>query len=218
MSDNDQQASSGPQSLPDNPHAQEWLRAPSQDQKVKHGYDVRGYNFRDEDKPHLNGYLNHMAEKGATQEEIQATMAWYESNKPRPDLQAEIAESRHLDQLDTNDRIAGEAVLRNEWGHDFHRNLRLVHQYIGNLPASKREAIESAQTAVGTLLLNDPVTLKQLLVNAQRTPELVAQARNNGTSERAEIEKMMRDRRSDYWKGPNAERFQARYRQLLSEG
>jgi hypothetical protein len=111
---------------------------------------------------------------------------------------------REVEALDQGDAKAAETALRTEWGNEYITNVRLVSQHVDNLPETERDVIENQPLANGYLPLNDPSFQKDLLRKVR-----------TGKEGKAEIEELMKDRGSRYWKGPDALRLQARYRDLL---
>ena len=195
--------------------AQAWLAAPTRTAKISHNYDTRQLGFKQQDQEYLNGFLNHMQSRGASQADIGVLVEKFRKNTPRADVQAELAAEREIAALDKADSIKGTTQLRHEWGNNFTLNMRILQQHIAGLSVADREKLDAAETPSGVLGLNDPDTLKQLFQTAKKNPELEAQARNTGKTERALLQEMMKDKRSAYWKGPTAARYQARYMELV---
>ncbi|MCC6208559.1 MAG: hypothetical protein IT488_10470 [Gammaproteobacteria bacterium] len=111
---------------------------------------------------------------------------------------------RAIEQLDASDAKVAESALKTEWGNEYATNVRLVSQHLDNLSETERERIENEALPDGRLPLNDPAY----------SADLARKARS-GSETKAEIEELMRDPGSKYWKGADALRIQARYRDLL---
>jgi len=111
--------------------------------------------------------------------------------------------------------------LRRSWGADYASNMDFLHGLIETMPEEAAEAILESRDESGRLLLNNP-SIAHFLVSAARamdTPPEVFESRRTPTrtdaTELEQIHKLMKDRRSDYWRGPRAESLQARYRELI---
>ena len=97
-------------------------------------------------------------------------------------------------------------------------NMRLVERGLARMPEAERERLETRTDKNGRRLLNDPKVIRSLVAQERQSPpSLVEAARELGVDERAAIESMMADRSSPYWKSADAERLQARYRDLTRE-
>jgi hypothetical protein len=122
---------------------------------------------------------------------------------------AAVEADRAIDKADKGHAFAAEVALRGEWGTDTENNLGLIARYIAGLPAAEREEIELGELENGTLALNDPAFLKELLEEARgqmpATPEGIAE-------EITKLEAQMRANRNKWMRDPTS---QARYRELL---
>lgn len=173
-----------------------------------HPYDVGSFEFRPEERAHVTAFLNHMHEQGASQADVETLLQTY--GRMRRHLA--VQQAAELEELDTRDMKQAERAMRAEWGEEYATNLRLVNRYLDALPAAEREAIETERLEDGTLLLNTPEGLKRLAILARGGgPE----ARTPPAEELRALRAMMRNPASEYWRGPDAERHQARYRDLL---
>jgi hypothetical protein len=118
-----------------------------------------------------------------------------------------------LDYLDAADRDQMRKDMGNQWGNEYQSNVNLICGTLDALPIGVQEAIESARLDDGKMLLNTRVGLMWLLSMARR-PAIDVPA---GSDERTEIEELMRDSSSRYYKGPDAPGLQARYRDLIDK-
>jgi hypothetical protein len=114
-------------------------------------------------------------------------------------------------------REAATNALRIEWGElgeeEYSANLRAIDQ----LPAGRRKEEFERFNDKGVLAMYDPVVLKRLAAEARQAPTWLAEAAKKHGGEKAAIEILMANRASSYWKGRDAERLQARYRDLVRE-
>src|SRR5260221_10864170 len=91
-----------------------------------------------------------------------------------------------------------------------------------NLPAVAQEiaAIETAMRTDRTAYMRDSDLQDRYrsLLDRHAGGDRAPAAPTGTSAERTRLEALMRDRRSEYWTGPQAERNQARYLELLREG
>ena len=125
-------------------------------------------------------------------------------------------------QLDRETKSAGEEELRGEWGSEFKLNRNMITGLLDSAPEGVKDQFLGGRLADGTLIGNDPKVLRWL-ASLAREVNPVATVVGNGpnqaqaiASEMAALEKMMGDRKSEYWKGDNALKHQERYRQLVT--
>jgi hypothetical protein len=116
-----------------------------------------------------------------------------------------------------------EEVLRGEWGSEYKLNLNLISGLLDTAPQGLKDQLLGARLADGSVLGNNPDTLR-FLASLARTVNPVATvvpgAGGNAAqaieSEMASIQKLMGDKKSAYWKGPESAKMQARYRDLIT--
>lgn len=143
------------------------------------------------------------AMKGVPREFVHKALGWYSKELARMDAAR--------DRLDASDAREVRAAMRGEWGSMYVQNIRAIKETLANLPIGVQQAIENAEIDDGTLLLNTQAGLRWLLDLGR------ANLTGGGSvaAELAEIRGLMGKQGSRYWKGPDAERLQARYRQLI---
>lgn len=181
-------------------------------------YDLKfdnGLVIGEQDKPLIDEFVSKMHGENANPAQVKAAIASYYEILGRQ--QQAMAES---DAVYKDESLEG---LREEWGGDFKKNLNAVNGFLQSLPEDTRLAFENARTADGRLIGNDPAIIKWLAQTAYEINPaatiMPSSVSNPGAAigdEIASIEKLVGDRSSDYWKGPNAEKMQARYSELLS--
>jgi len=170
-----------------------------------------GLVIGEDDKPIVNKFLEAMHAKHADPSAVkEAINAYYQII----DGQAkERADKDKTDEVTTRDE------LRDELGKDFTPRLQAAYGLIESAPEDVRDLLLSARLGNGTLLGNHGPTLKWLMDLAMEINPAAAVTPGKGAgtlqsieSEIAEIEKLMRDNRREYY---GDERKQERYRQLL---
>lgn len=95
--------------------------------------------------------------------------------------------------------------------------MRLLNELMDQLPEAVALPLYEGRDGEGVRLLNNPA-LVDFIVGAKRamdTPPVDLKRTLTDATELEEIQKLMGDRRSDYWRGPRAEKLQARYLELL---
>lgn len=111
------------------------------------------------------------------------------------------------------------AQLKKEWRGDYPQHMKRLDELMSALPEEVAIAFYESRDGDGTLLLNNAQVANFLVTVKVLLDEPRGQARRNQTAatEREQMEAMMRNLNSDYWKGPRAAKLQARYRELLGE-
>lgn len=108
------------------------------------------------------------------------------------------------------------------WGSEVKLNLNLINGMLDSAPAGVKDQLLGARLADGSLLGNNVDTLKWLSTMARElNPYATVTPGGNGNSqtidtEMAELQKLMGDRKSDYWVGPLAAAKQERFRALAT--
>lgn len=166
------------------------------------------------DKPVVDGFAKTAHELNMNSDQVKQTLSWYfaEQEKQMTALrQADIA-------------FANEATeeLRAEWGSEFKLNLNLIDGLISQAPEGSKELLMGARLADGTPLASNPKIQRWLATLAREVNPTATVVPGTGAtavqaieSELASIVGLMRDKNSTYWKGPAAEKMQARYRELV---
>jgi len=149
-------------------------------------------------------------------EMVNGALGWYMAHQDK------MAEAQN--EIDDNAQVNCEDTLRKEWpGDDYRINNNLANAYLDSAPEGVKENWLGARLADGTPLGNDPDTIK-FLAQSQRELNPVATvvpgtgegAMQAITSEMNELRTLMGDRASKYWKGPEANKLQSRYEELVS--
>lgn len=124
-------------------------------------------------------------------------------------------------ELDASTRQAGTDELRQDWGPEYKLNINLVTGLLDAAPQGIKEQLMGARLANGTLLGNDPASLRWLASLAREINPTATVVPGSGVnaaqaiqSEMQSLQKLMADRNSEYWKGPTAEALQKRFRDL----
>lgn len=166
------------------------------------------------DKPLFDSFAKGLHDLNVDPKVAQYAVKWY-SDLQR-EAEANIAEGDRAHKTEVED------ALRAEWGADYRANVNVMQAVLKSAPAGVAEMLQSARGADGRAVLNDPNVLRWL-ANVGRELNPVAtlmpgagtNAGNSIAEEIGNIEKLMANPSSEYWKGPTSERMQSRYRELI---
>ena len=184
-------------------YAQRQRGSPPAEEPKQHGYDVDLERFEAEDRVAITSFMNHAAKNGLSQWEVDAALRIHA--KVSAAVQREkMAEWQEAERMDEADADAALNWMRGEYGPEARANFQLLRAHVDRLPESERAALEAERDTTGLHALNNPIRIR----------ELVAKARG-GTETREQLEALMGNRESAYWRGPNAMRLQALYRDQL---
>src|SRR5574337_1981406 len=181
------------------------------------GYEVKlpeGTVLGEEDKPFVDSFIKQAHAANMTPGQVNAAVAWHLAEQDR------MVAERHADDA----RITAEttAVMKNEWGSEFELNRNLINGMLDTAPAGVKDQIWGARLPDGTPLSSHPDILRWLANTAREVnPVATVVAPNSNAMQAIETElagivKLMGDHNSAYWKGPEAEKMQARYRSLVA--
>jgi len=205
--------------LPDNPTDKEladWRKDNGVPEKPEE-YKIeppKGFVFGDADKPLLDTFTAHAHKANWSPKQLNEAVAWYVD-------QQETIRARQEESDSTFQQQAGDA-LRQEWGNDFRANINSVKNLLSGAPQGFTDRLFGGRMADGKKIGDDPEALKFLAGLAREinpAATLVPASGNpmRGIADRmAEIQKMMGDRTSDYWRGPRSSHLQQEFRDLVT--
>lgn len=181
-------------------------------------YDLKmpnGIVFGEEDKPFIDNYLKHAHAHNTHPDQVKANLEWYYK-----DREAQISA---MAAKDAQQRDAARDELIAEWGvNDFKRNSNQIMSLLDTAPQGVKDFIMTARGPDDQALFNNPNVLRffdSLARQINPVATVVPGATGNiGAAigdEIQKLEKMMGNKSSEYWKGANAEKNQARYRELV---
>lgn len=166
------------------------------------------------DKPIFESFVKELHAVNADPKVAHAAVAWY--NKFQEEQAAKTAES------DAGHRTETEDALRAEWGADYRANVNHLKAFLESAPEGIADQIANARDSEGRALLNSPAVTRWLVQMAREINPSHTIVPGTGGNQAATIEteilsiqKLMGNQNSEYWKGPGAEKMQARYRDLL---
>ena len=206
--------------LPDNPTEKEladWRKENGVPEKPA-DYKIeppKGFVFGDADRPLLDTFTAHAHKANWAPKQLNEAVAWYVDQQETIKAQQEERDSSYQQQ-------AGDA-LRQEWGNDFRANINSVKNLLSGAPQGFTDRLFGGRMADGKKIGDDPEALKFLAGLAREinpTATLLPNTGGNpmrGIADRmSEIQKMMGDRTSDYWRGPRSSHLQQEFRDLVN--
>lgn len=180
------------------------------------GYEMvfsDGTKVPEEDRDTIKTFLEVAHKLNYTKEQVKAGIDWqYENSQRQTELQQAADEKLTMETVD---------ALRAEWGNDYRANTNMIQTNLDRGGNGLADMVLRGRAADGRPLGSVPEVLKWIVamerdINPAGTvvPNAGSNQINAIADEIANLEKMMGNRQSDYWKGPKAEANQARYRQL----
>lgn len=174
--------------------------------------NIEGLVFGEDDKPVIEGFLQKMHAANASPAQVKAGLEAYHA------AQEQIQEARY--EQDTQFKQASLDQIKSEWGQDYKLNINLMKgMFEAHGDSEVMDLLFGGRAADGNVIGNHPAILRALVAVAREVnPVATVTGTGNISSiddEMAALQKMMGDTKSEYWKGPTAEKNQARYRQLL---
>lgn len=204
--------------LPENP-TEEQLSAYRRDNGIpedgKYDTDLGGgFVWADGDKQTLDDFSKFAHDANMPQSEFKKSLAWYATFQQRQ--QETVAER------DQQFRAQSEDALRQEFGAEFRRNVNAVGALIGSMPEDVRGSFLLARMPDGRLIGDHPEVIRFLARTAlELNPAATVIPGHSGDpmksigDRKAEIQKMMGDRSSEYWRGPKSVDLQKEFRDLV---
>lgn len=181
-------------------------------------YDVtiaEGHVWGEAEKPLIESFAKAAHDANMTPAAVKSALKWY------GDLQAkQVEQQQNLDAQFKKDNVD---ELREEWGGEYRMNLRIVDEFFESLPDGLGELLVGARDANGRPLAAN-AKLARWAAQMQREANPIATVMPGGgvnsmqamEGEITKLKTMMADKSGPYWKGPEAEKHQARYRELLT--
>lgn len=181
------------------------------------GYELvfsDGTKVPEEDHAVIKTFLEIAHKLNYTKEQVKAGIDWqYENSQRQTELQQAADEKLKMETVD---------ALRLEWGNDYRANTNLIQTNLERGGSGLAEMVLRGRSADGRPLGSVPEVLKWIVAMEREINPAGTVVPNAGTNqvnaiadEIANLEKMMGNRQSEYWKGPKSDSNQARYRQLI---
>ncbi len=199
--------------LPENPTAEEMAAW-----RAENGIPLTAKDYGVEvpegvDPAQTEEFLATAHELNMTPTQVEKVMGWK--------IAADQKAAEQLAERDATSRQEGTEALKTDWGPEYKLNINLVTGLLDTAPQGFKDQIMGSRLADGTLFGNSPDALRWLATLAREINPTATVVPGSGVnaaqaiqSEMQNLEKMMGDRSSEYWKGPKAETMQKRYRDL----
>ena len=166
------------------------------------------------DKPLLDSVAKMAFDKNIPVETVNTFTSWFYQMQDQQMAAREEADQKYHDE--------SLAAVSQEWGKELKVNQNYIANILAVAPDGVADQILTARLPNGRLLGDDPGALK-FLVAAAREAFPAASVVPAGTTNapaaiagrKAEIETMMGDQRSEYWRGPKSQALQTEYAELL---
>lgn len=180
-------------------------------------YDLtlaNGLVVGEEDKALVNEFLTTAHGQHMHPSQVKETLSWYLGKQ-----QEEVAAQESRDQ---ESRISCVDELRNEFGPDYKREVKIAMDVLENAPEGIKDRFLGGRLADGIRIGNDPAVIRWLNTISRELNPVATVVPGSGMNAAQAIETelgalraKMGDSKSDYWKGPTAAKQQERYRQLV---
>lgn len=167
------------------------------------------------DRPIVDEFLKEAHATNMHPKQVNQALGWYLGKQ-----EALMAEQAARDE---EHRMLAEDDLRAEYGGEYRTTVKQAYSLLEEAPEGLKDKILNGRTEDGTRMADDPSLIRWLVSLRRELNPVGTLVPGSGTNavqaaeaEKAGLEKMMGDRTSDYWKGPNSAKNQARYREIIS--
>lgn len=171
-----------------------------------------GIVWGENDKPHIENFKQYAFDNNMTPNEVKNALGWWAQYQNQL-----VSDMQDTDQTNLQ---AALSELRSMWSGKVQGNLNFVRGKF-DAEAGLWDTVMNARGADGKLLGDNPKFLKFMHDQLATGDPYGAALPGNGQpgksvdDEIAEIRPLMADKRSKYWRGPEAAGMQDRYRQLI---
>jgi hypothetical protein len=180
------------------------------------GYKIElknGMVIGEADKPIVDQFAKAMHAKNWSNQQLNDAVQTY--------FEMQDAQTQQMNTEDVAYKQSTEDTLRPEWGPEYRRNINIIENYLGSLPDGLGEVLAGGRLGDGRKISADPRVMKWLLgLELERNPAatLVPAGGDQGkglATRLQEIKKLVADRSSEYYRGPNRDALQKEYRDLI---
>lgn len=168
----------------------------------------------EKDKPIVNNMLAAMHKDNLTNDQVKNILASYYAQE------ADFIKAREKAQSDFHNTNVDE--LNKEWGGEYRNEVTRVENLLNTFSAESQSALQFGVDANGMRFLDNKFVMRDLAVMSRMINPVTTVVGGGGGSqadsvdtEIAQLDALMGDRESKYWKGSESEKLQARYRDLV---
>ena len=169
-----------------------------------------GLVIGEETMPIFESLAEHLHGKNASPEMVHGIAEWYNG------VEEEIHAQRRQDDMDSSS--AAEDMFREEWGADYRANVNIVKNFITSELGEQADELLAGRDANGEPLMNNPAVVNWVLKTAREMAPMSTIVGGQGNQINAgrkdEIEALMGDKNSAYWKGDKADAMQEELRKI----
>jgi hypothetical protein len=176
-------------------------------------YDV-GREVDEKDQGDIDRFLEYAHGKNFTPDAVKGAVEWFYHDRQALGEAAVEADAQAATECEDS--------LRADWGEEYRGHMNRIDNLLDTAPEGIKENLLNARFPDGTLLKSNPEMMKFLIDTAVAINPVTTVVPGAGDNiagalqdELSEIQKLMGNSKSDYWKGPKAEGLQARYKELL---
>lgn len=180
----------------------------------KYDMNIPGLVIGESDKPMVDSFLKTMHGNNWSPDQVKQGLSWWHG------LQQELRVAQEQRDVQYKDEML--VKLSQTMGPEMRRNLTIMDNFLKEGPPGLMQKFMTARGTDGRVFGSDPDVIAALVGWARQINPVVSLGHGGGPGaaaaadgELATLQKMMRDDKSEYWKGPNAAKNQERYRQLL---
>lgn len=174
-----------------------------------------GLVIGDADKPMVDEFLATAHESNMHPSQVNKALGWYFAKQEEA---REAQEARDADK-----RIACVDALREDFGPEYKKDVKIAMAVLDSAPPGIKDSFLAGRLADGTRLGDSPEVIRWLNTVSRELNPIGTVVPGSGTNAAQAVEseinglkKMMGDYESEYYKGPNAAKHQARYRELVA--
>lgn len=182
------------------------------------GYKVnmpQGKTMDKDDEPFVQAFMKSAHEANFSQSQVDTALANFYGEVDRQEKALTEAEQQAVQKTDE--------LLRTKWGADYSLNKNLVEAFLSRAPAGFKDRFWNGYLADHMPIRASPEMLEWIVQAEREINPAASVVPAGGTNigqtieaEMTELKKLMADDKSKYYKGPEAEKLQARYRTLLA--
>ncbi len=175
-----------------------------------------GLVIGEQDQPVVDSFLEAAHAGNFPPSQVNQALDWYMQHTEQ------MAEAQDI--ADDESAVVCEEALRLDWeGGEYRVNTTLARNFLDSAPEGLKENIMGGRMADGTPIGNNADMIRFLAQSAREINPIATIVPGTGegamqaiTSEMGELRTLMGDRSSKYWKGAEANKLQARYKELVS--
>jgi len=171
-----------------------------------------GLVIGEDDMPMVENLAEFMHDRNAKPEDVHALLGWYNETQEQIALETQNEDLQSTQNADDH--------FREEWGQDYRANVNILNTFIESELGDAAQDLLGGRDAHGHALFNNPAVVSMMLKVARESSPMSAivgsvhDAPGRGEARKVEIEALMGNKNSAYWKGDQADKMQAELRNI----